>query len=722
MRIPRLSIPRLNFSTRIFLWGAFSVLLLLIAAFFAWTQVRDRGLLVVQRDMDESLRSFGTRLDEASLDQEDLGKWLTSQPDFLDMLESGGGANLAAYLERLVEAGMADSLTVTDSQGTVISRVSRNHPASSGESVLAEPGIRSALSGQTSRGFRRDEFNDLVLSLVFPIRKGGQNSPIGVLRSSIYLNNDFLGRMSGTSNAQLAYYFSDGDTVVLFGDPLHRSVLTKPMSSEALTVWREGRPSDFLTLDTVQGPYLFKFAPFQSLDSNLSGAYGVGIPLSAVPAGAPELFTAMMVAILFLAAFTCLAAYLLYRRYAVPLQTLGRAAATIAEGDLSVQMPLRDGELDGVGESINGMARRLRVSVDSITRERNRNQAIIKSMGAALIVTDEQNQIVDLNPASESLLGRGMDDVIGREWREIFVESKRPGEGNGFFREGEKAASSSEAFGLGLQGRYSLRKDPRVILDVISNPLEVDGRAAGYVHVLEDASDQEQFARARDEFMMNAAHELRTPLSSMRTAIEILNEEQSTMSHQELNLMIRKLRRSVLRFEAFVENLIDIGNVMAGRFVVRPTACKLDDILEAALGQVTPLLEARGQFVKVECNSSQPYRVFADGARITQVMVNLLTNASKYGPENEPIVLWICDDERQVSVDVSDRGNGISPEEQSKLFQRFYRGRRGIIEGSGLGLGLALTKEIVEAHGGQIGIKSQPGAGTTFRFSLLKAL
>lgn len=221
--------------------------------------------------------------------------------------------------------------------------------------------------------------------------------------------------------------------------------------------------------------------------------------------------------------------------------------------------------------------------------------------------------------------------------------------------------------------------------------------------------------------MMNAAHELRSPLASLRTSIEALNEEQPILSKEELNFMLKKMLRSVVRFEAFVENLIDMGNIMAGRFMIRPIPCLLDEILDAALSQVTTLLEAKGQSLNVRSNSTAPCRVFADPARITQVMVNLLTNASKYGPDNEAIVLWICTGDRFVSLDVSDRGTGIPAEEQAQLFQRFYRGKRGSIEGTGLGLGLALAKEIVQAHGGQIGIKSQVGEGTTFWFSLLKA-
>lgn len=720
MKTARISLPRLDFAAKIFLWASLCVLTLFIAAGFAWVQVGQQGLPATQHDMDVSLKGFEMRLDERSVDMEDLGKWLTAQSEFVDLLAPGKSADLTAYLDRLVKAGIADTVTAADSEGRVLARVSRDQPDAAGESIMADPGIREGLAGQISRGIRRDEFNNVVQSLVFPVSGGEQRPPIGVLRMGVYLDGGFLSRVSGTANTQLSYYFAEGDTLFQFGDSQRKPLLTKPIPPAALASWQQGQSSNFITLDTVKGPYLFKFTPFRSLDHTFVAAYGVGLPLDAVPGGRSGLLVVMEITILTLAAFTCIGAYRVYRRYAVPLRRMDQAAQRVAAGDGSVRELLRDGELDGLGGHLNKMYERMRESVASNARERNREAAIVESLGAPVVVTDADNHIVELNPAAELLLDGCIDKPVGRDWREIFQESKRPNEGDGLFREGE-GNGSSHGFASSLQGRYSLRRDPRVILDVVSKPLELDGRAAGYVHVLDDAREQEYFARARDEFMMNVAHELRSPLASLRTAIETLHEEQLLLSKHELNMMIQGMRRSVTRFEAFVENLIDMGSVMAGRFVVRPMPCVLDEIMDTAISQVRPLLEAKGQSVKLESNCSQPCKVFADSARITQVIVNLLTNASKYGPEKEPIVLWVCDSERFVNLDVSDRGKGIPPEEQAKLFQRFYRGKRGAVEGTGLGLGLALTKEIVEAHGGQIGIKSQVGEGTTFWFSLLKA-
>lgn len=721
MRTARVAFPKFDFTAKIFLWASLCVLIFLFAAVFAWRQVGELGLQSTYHDMDQSLDGFETRLDERSVDLEDLGKWLTGQPEFINLLVSGPSANLTLYVGRLVKANMVDTVTVTDREGQVLARVSKDQPSDAGESILDEPGIRAGLSGQTSLGIRKDQFNNVVQSLVFPIRTGEQNAPTGVLRVGFYLDNAFTNRPSPAANSQLSYYYADGDTLVLFGDSQREPFLTMPIPPAALASWRQGRPSDYMILDTVDGRYLFKFTPFRSLDANLVAAYGVGLPLSDVQAVPAGLLAAMGGAFFVLAAVTGLAAYLLHRQYAVPLRTLNRAAQRISEGDLSIERPMRDDALDGLGKSVNAMYSRQRETVRSLTHEMNRKEAIAKSLAVGFIVTDENNRIVEWNSPAEALLGESKDKLLGQDWREIFAESQRPDEGTGLFGEAERNGSP-QGFASPLQGRYSLRRDPRIILDVISTPLELEGRAAGYVHVLENASDQEQFARARDEFMMNAAHELRSPLAGLRTAVETLNEEQLLLSKQEIGFMLRTMHRSVLRFEAFVENLIDMGSIMAGRFVVRPIPCLLVDIVDDALAQVATLLEAKGQSVNVRSNCAASCRVFADPARITQVMVNLLSNASKYGPDDEAIVLWICDGERFVSIDVSDRGNGISPDEQAQLFQRFYRGKRGRIEGTGLGLGLALTKEIVEAHGGKIGIKSQVGEGTAFWFSLLKAL
>lgn len=713
MRIAGINPLRLNLTFKVFLFGLICTLIVLLATVVAWTQQKSQDFSTSEHVIDASLATFETRLDDRSASLQQTATWINKQPDFVNSLAARDISRIVSYLGALTTAGLVDTATVTDAQGNTLARVSRDLPPGRGESILAEPGIREGLAGQTLLGVRKDDFN-LVQSLISPVRLGEHDPPVGVLRLGFYLDTDD----ASTPGSQPSHYLVDGANVTLQGDPQHTAWLTGPLPAEAVTNWRQGRPSGFLTLETVKGPYLFDFRPFRSLDANLIAAFGAGVPVDSVPAQPSGLVIGLGLASLMLFVLTCLAAFYFDRQYARPLQALHESTSRLGQESATVRM--RDGDLEGLGEQINKMHSRLTESRLSLNLEIDRRSSIMQSLAAAFIVTDSDNRIVEWNHPAEQLLQANGDNLRGRDWSDVFVSSKRD-ERSGLFQAEARGESASDGFDSALQGRFALKEDPSKLLNVLSKSFEVQGRATGYVHVLEDASELDQIARARDEFLMNAAHELRSPLVSLRTSVEVLNEDHPILNKQEMNFMLRTMRRSIFRFEAFVENLIDMGNILAGRFMVRPIPCVLDEPVDAARSQVEPLLEAKGQSLSVRSNCAAPCRVFADPPRITQVMVNLLTNASKYGPENEAIVLWICDSGRFVTLDVTDRGKGIPPEEQAKIFERFYRGKRGAIEGTGLGLGLAITKEIIEAHGGQIGIKSQVGEGTTFWFSLPKA-
>jgi signal transduction histidine kinase len=140
-----------------------------------------------------------------------------------------------------------------------------------------------------------------------------------------------------------------------------------------------------------------------------------------------------------------------------------------------------------------------------------------------------------------------------------------------------------------------------------------------------------------------------------------------------------------------------------------------------AVSQIEPLLRARGQNLEINLDGHGSAVVSADRTRVLQVLVNLLKNASKYSPLNQAITLSVCGDSGQFFFGVTDRGPGITLEDQAHLFERFFRGKRAEEEGAGVGLGLALAKGIVEAHGGHIGVSSTIGSGSTFWFSLPEA-
>jgi signal transduction histidine kinase len=403
------------------------------------------------------------------------------------------------------------------------------------------------------------------------------------------------------------------------------------------------------------------------------------------------------------------------RALTVPIHALDRAAQKIASGDLSGEIGLaQNDELGDLARQMEIMRQQLRDAFQTAMTERNRYAAVIQSMGVATVITDNNLTIAAANLAAQSLLEQDATRLIGQSLNQILANGK---DGNSQ----SVAWSLDDAIGdqgLVARGRFHLRTNLRAMLDVISTPVQMNGVPAGYVHVLRDAAAEEQMVRVKDEFMMNVAHELRGPLASLRASIELLVDDFAEMSRPDLGLMLRTMQRSVLKFQGLVENLVDVGTIQAGNFRVRPFPNRVEDLIEDALSQTQAMVQARQQTVETKFNCALPCLVSADRPRIMQVLINLITNASKYGPESEPILVSVSTQDRAAIIEVEDRGQGISPGEQENLFKRFYRGRRAEEEGIGIGLGLALAREIVTAHGGQIGVKSGLGKGTTFWFSL----
>lgn len=227
------------------------------------------------------------------------------------------------------------------------------------------------------------------------------------------------------------------------------------------------------------------------------------------------------------------------------------------------------------------------------------------------------------------------------------------------------------------------------------------------------AESQAQLARLKDEYLSSVAHELRSPLAALAASVELLEEPGDGLSRDERSHFVGIVRRNADGLRALVDNLLDLGSLRAGRFRVEPRPTPAAVIVEEAIEDVSPHLEARRQ--RVTCRIPNPAPVVqADPRRLRQVLVNLLSNAAKYGPEDEEVEVAVELRDGAVRFTVTDRGPGIPPEEQSRLFDSYFRSELTSRAAPGIGLGLAIVKGIVDAHGGRAGVESAPGTGTRF--------
>ncbi|MBM2812001.1 MAG: histidine kinase, partial [Chloroflexi bacterium] len=243
-----------------------------------------------------------------------------------------------------------------------------------------------------------------------------------------------------------------------------------------------------------------------------------------------------------------------------------------------------------------------------------------------------------------------------------------------------------------------------------------DHGVATDVYIIHDVSPHAELSRLREELLHNIAHELRRPLTVVEGSLELLHGSYADLPVAEFDELMSSARRNLRRLDATLDELLNAGTIQAGRFVVRLKRIDLKAVIDETLELLEPALRQRGQRIDVSVSERCHY-VRADRTRAWQVLSNLLANASKYGPEGETIHLTAERLESHVRISVVDRGPGIPEAQQDGLFERFYRARAAG-EAPGVGLGLAIAKGIVDAHGGQIGLESEVGMGTTVWFTL----
>ncbi len=223
-------------------------------------------------------------------------------------------------------------------------------------------------------------------------------------------------------------------------------------------------------------------------------------------------------------------------------------------------------------------------------------------------------------------------------------------------------------------------------------------------------------ASVDSSLLLDVAHELRSSLHAMTVALSALDDRGAAFAVDDRRLL-QAARRGTVHMQTLIENLLDAARIDARRFSVSLRETELRDVIDEALLMIEPLLLPRGQTVVVECPDEMP-AVLADAQHLRQVLVNLLHNASKYGPCDELITLRATCRGAMVLIEVIDRGSGIPLDEQPHLFDLFFRGRAAERRGPGSGLGLSIAKAIVEAHGGRIGVYSARDVGTTFWFTV----
>ena len=403
---------------------------------------------------------------------------------------------------------------------------------------------------------------------------------------------------------------------------------------------------------------------------------------------------------------------LLARRISQPLVRLSESAASFSLGDLesSVETETNVREITQVAKALDSSRIDLLATLTSLERERDWSKNLLASIVEGIITLDGKNRITFFSHGAERITGWSEAEVIGHLADDVFR-----------LEETEKPFSSIlPSLPRGRQKADVVLSDNRVAsLAITSAQLTRSGEKDPEVAlVFRDISEEEAVHRLLGHFIANVAHEFRTPLSALEASIELLLDQAPELSLDELQELYNSLHLGILGLHTLVDNLLESANIEARRFQISPRSSDLGIIIAEAVQTMQPLLSKYEQHLTVELPVEIPV-VLADPRRTVQVLINLLSNASRYGPPGEEIVLRISTNPQFVRLAIIDQGPGIPPEQRDSIFRRFvFPQNDDAISTAGAGLGLSVVKAIVLAHGGQVGVDDQPDCGAIFWFTL----
>lgn len=220
--------------------------------------------------------------------------------------------------------------------------------------------------------------------------------------------------------------------------------------------------------------------------------------------------------------------------------------------------------------------------------------------------------------------------------------------------------------------------------------------------------------RRKDEFIGIASHELKTPLTSIKGYVQILERIMAEMKHEKAKYYLDKTNVYIDRLNGLISDLLDVSKIQAGKLQFNVSEFSFSDLVTESIGGIQPLSPSH----KIEVKGNVRIKVKGDRNRLEQVMTNLLSNAIKYSPEAERVVVSIEKGAGELKVGVKDFGIGIGKKDQKRIFERFFRSGSVEQKFSGLGIGLYISQEIVRRHGGKMWVESEEGKGSTFYFSI----
>jgi two-component system phosphate regulon sensor histidine kinase PhoR len=382
-------------------------------------------------------------------------------------------------------------------------------------------------------------------------------------------------------------------------------------------------------------------------------------------------------------------------------------AKDMARGDFTKKASVyTKDEIGDLAQSLNAMSDEIKDKIEKANSERAKLDLVLSSMFEGVIVTDETEKIILMNPSLRRLFlldsnpeGKKPLEVIRNTAVEDMVER---------IIEGKQQLAIEE---------ITVNTPEEKVLKVNGVPIMRNSRLEGAILVFHDITELRRLEQVRRDFVANVSHELRTPISSIKGYAETLLEG-ALEDKDNAKEFISIIYQDSNRLAALINDLLDLSRIESGNMKMSFVALDPLALIKRAVSVIENQAKAKSIALKFDISSSLP-QIKADETRFSQVMINMLDNAIKYSSEGGRVTISAKAVDKMLQIDVSDTGIGISEVDLPRIFERFYRvDKARSRELGGTGLGLSIVKHIISAHGGQVWVKSELGNGSIFSFTI----
>jgi len=707
---PRMLYPRISIRVT----GPFLLAIIVVAALGSFTVTRLVAGSIQERfnnQMAASASAASNTIVDVERRQLATLRSIVFTEGVAEAIEGRDTNSLDLWLRPIIANGAVDDMILFDKTGTALFQLSRimstDHAEYSIPSSL--PNLQSWKGIQRIIGNTTDNLGDKYVDVVgeppntllyfsAPIVDENGNLVGG---ASIALTVTNLARRVG-EQALSAITLFDSNGIVL-GSTFRAAnypLLTLTTAETMQLLNAVERITPVRELPAIEGiPYQALYAPFQVRDQQI-GLLAVALPSNFIVEQSSTSRDIFSVLFSLMFAGVALLGLFIARSITKPVARLVDTTRAIRDGDLTRRVNLKTpDELGELGVSFDHMTDQLIARNQEINKlyleqleEAARREAILVSIGDAVVVLNPSGQTILRNHAAEQMVSAAMQHPhFKRQLGSLFRDH----------------AELTEARIVHLMEKaYSVQATPVRI---------PSGDLLGYVMVFRDITALIEAERAKDEMILQLSHELRTPLTAIRGYVDLAIMIEGHKLSDQGNTFLANATDGLITLERMLNQVIDVSAILANQFTINPEVFNLSDVLRERAAFWQPIVERRNQTLSLTLPPNPQGCIEGDPTRLAEVVDHLLRNATSYTLAEGWIGLQLERKGHQIVLSVIDSGVGIDKDEIGRVFERLYRGRSadaGATDARGLGLGLYISKEIVELHHGTIEIESQVGIGT----------